>query len=149
MLRLLLCVAALAQGAVLTHQLKFDRGQFRVSADRGYDVVLGEGMDVTDESGAPQLPVQPKVIALPGHCRVSGVSFEADDWEPLAAAREPFPVQRQRVLVDTSSLDVFTVPDPGVYAGQYPAATASWTGTSIRCDTQDRAASWSCAVVSG
>jgi hypothetical protein len=131
----LLCVAGLTQGAIVTREFQYEPDQFRLSRDRGFDVVLADGMDVTDEPGAPQLPVQPVVIALPGQCRVTAVSFEAENWRVLKDLSDPFPCQRQRVLADTSATDGLTVPDPRIYAEQYPDEHARWTGTSFTLDS--------------
>ena len=88
-------------------------------------------MDVTDEPGAPQLPVRPVVIGLPGRCRVTAVTFEYSDWTTVKRAAAPNACQKQRVLADTSATDGFTAPNPRVYSKRYPDAPAQWPGTSF------------------
>jgi len=134
------------QAATLTENLRFSRSQFSFAAwdttrNAGhfghvpcYDVVLSQDMDVTDEPGAPQLPVQPVVISLPGRCRVAGVSFEVKGWEQFDGRFDLFPCQRQRVLVDTTNVDGLTAPDAAIYQSQtpYPESPARWTGTGFK-----------------
>jgi len=166
------CVAflltlSLAQAGVMAEELRFKPEQFRVQSTgcslqiagsiQAYDILLGEGMDVSDEAGAPQLPVQPVVIALPGRCRVTGVTFEASGWQAMAGQHQVFPCQKQQVLVagtdlaakskgkgqepkaKTERLDgvTFTEPNRSIYqsAEPYPAMPAKWTGTSFRHDS--------------
>ena len=119
-----------------------------------YEVVLGEGMDVTDEAGAPQLPVQPIVIALPGHQEVTNVTFEVGEWQALEGQHLVLPCQKQEPLVAGTDLGRksefklqnakvktaeedgvgFTQPNPAIYASHsaYPSVPARWTGTSYK-----------------
>ena len=102
----LLLAVSLAQASVLTReftfsprQFQFESGQRLAVSGQPYDIILGEGMDVTDEPGAPQLPVQPIVIALPGRCRVTSVTFEVGKWQTMGGRHNLLPAQRQQVLV--------------------------------------------------
>jgi len=116
--------------------------------------VLGEGMDVTDEAGAPQLPVKPVVIALPGHQQVTNVTFELGEWQALEGEHLVVPCQKQQPLVAGTDLGRnaeckvqnakgktgdedgggFTAPMPSIYesAEPYPASVGRWTGTSYK-----------------
>ncbi len=134
---LLVLFSSMLPAATLVRELNYNPSQFSFAQRQAYDLVLADGLDVTDEPGAPQLPVQPVVIALPGRCRVKGVEFDAGNWEPLAGRYLPFPAQKQRVLVDTTTLDAFTVPDPVIYASHEPCppSPVRWTGTSHRGDS--------------
>jgi hypothetical protein len=119
-----------------------------------YDLVLGDGMDVSDEPGAPQLPVQPVVVALPGRQNVTAVTFDVGEWQALGGKHNVLPAQKQQVLVAGTDLAAkseaksqkpkgktgeqdgvaFTEPNPAIYqsAVPYPASVARWTGTSYR-----------------
>jgi hypothetical protein len=133
----LVLLASVVSAAVLTHELAYHPDRFAFTPSRTYDVLVAEAMDVTDEPGAPQLPVQPVVISLPGPCRVTAVTFETGDWEPFRGRYLPFPAQQQRLLVDTSALDAFTAPDPAIYGSHepYPRSPVRWTGKSHRSDS--------------
>jgi hypothetical protein len=111
-------------------------------------------MDVTDEAGAPQLPVEPVVIALPGHQGVTNVTFEAGEWVALEGQHLVMPCQKQQVLVAGKDLGPrseckvqnakvkmpggngggFTESKLSIYesAEPYPASVGRWTGTSYR-----------------
>jgi len=137
-------------GAATSNSLR-DSPRFRGHVPR-YDVVLGEGMDVSDEAGAPQLPVEPVVIALPGQQRITAVTFEVGEWKALGGECNVLPAQKQQVLVAGTDLAPkskgkgqkprakaeggvgFTAPNPSIYqsAKPYPASVARWTGTSYR-----------------
>jgi hypothetical protein len=138
-------------------QFTFENGPRLGAVPVGYEVVLGQGMDVSDEPGAPQLPVQPVVIVLPRHCRVTGVTFEVSGWQAMAGQHQVFPCQKQQVLVAGTDLAAkseaksqkpkaktgeqdgvaFTEPNPVIYqsAKAYPTSVARWTGTSFRHDS--------------
>jgi hypothetical protein len=159
----LLLTFAPAWAAVHTAELTFKPSQFHTEfaggslqlAGEDYEVVLGDGMDVSDEPGAPQLPVEPAVIALPGRQLVTAVTFEAGEWKALAGEHNVLPVQKQQVLVartdlgpkpqakgqkaqgKTEDADGVTQPDPAIYGSNssYPSAPARWTGTSYRHDS--------------
>ena len=108
---LVFCLA-LVQAGVHTTDLTFSRSQFRIEpatcgsqlAGQRYQVVLGEGMDVSDKPGAPQLPVEPVVIALPGHQSVTTVTFEVGEWKALGGECNVLPAQKQQVLVAGTDL---------------------------------------------
>jgi len=123
----------------------------------GYEVVLGERMDVSDEPGAPQLPVEPVVIALPGYQNVTAVTFEIGFWQSLPGTHNVLPAQRQQVLIAGTDLgrksefklqnanvkmtgedgSGFTHPNPAIYESHsaYPSMPVRWTGTSYRHDS--------------
>ncbi|MBM3321959.1 hypothetical protein FJY69_00525 [candidate division WOR-3 bacterium] len=134
---LLVLFSSMLPAATLVRELTYNPNRFSLAQRQAYDLVLADGMDVTDEPGAPQLPVQPVVIALPGRCRVRAVGFDRGSWEPFTGSFLPLPAQRQRVLVDTSALDAFTAPDPVIYASDaaWPVTPARWTGTSYQGDS--------------
>jgi hypothetical protein len=143
--------------------LTFRPSQFHVEsavgslrfAGEGFQVVFGEGMDVSDEPGAPQLPVEPVVIALSGHQQVTSVTFEVGEWQALPGTHYVLPAQKQQVLVAGTDLggnaesklqnaigkmvgddgSGFTQPIAAIYGSysSYPSAPARWTGTSYRC----------------
>jgi hypothetical protein len=94
-------------------------------------------MDVTDEAGAPQLPVQPVVIALAGRCRVTSVTFDVGAWQKLTGTHNVLPAQQQQVLVAEAAAVSFTSPNLAIYQSTtpYPAIPAKWTGTSYRHDS--------------
>jgi hypothetical protein len=94
-------------------------------------------MDVSDEPGAPQLPVQPAVIALAGRCRVTSVTFEVGAWQKLTGTHNVLPAQQQQVLVAEAAAVSFTSPNLAIYRSHtsYPASAARWTGTSYRHDS--------------
>jgi hypothetical protein len=94
-------------------------------------------MDVTDEAGAPQLPVQPMVIALPGQQRVTAVTFDVGDWQALGSKLNVLPSQRQQVLMAEAKMVSFTAPNATIYQSHvpYPASPVVWTGTSYRHDS--------------
>ena len=114
-------------------------------------------MDVSDEPGAPQLPVQPVVVALPGRQNVTAVTFDVGEWQALGGKHNVLPAQKQQVLVAGTDLAAkseaksqkpkaktgeqdgvaFTEPNPAIYqsAEPYPANVARWTGTSYRHDS--------------
>ncbi|MCX6842510.1 MAG: C25 family cysteine peptidase [candidate division WOR-3 bacterium] len=135
---------SVGQASVLVKKLDFRPSQFtfengpRLGAvPVAYDVVLGEGMDVSDEPGAPQLPVQPVVVALPGRCQVTGVTFEVSGWQAMDGQHQVVPCQKQQVLSTPEGMDGFTSPNPAIYQSTtpYPASPAKWTGTSFRHDS--------------
>jgi hypothetical protein len=125
-----LAVMTTAFAGVLTHDVSFRPGQFELSRTGGYDIVLAPGMDLADQPGAPQLPVQPVTIRLPGLCLVTDVRIEAGDWKPLDTDIVPYPAQEQVPLSRTDLLDAVTGPDPLVYsaAAPWPARPAVQTG---------------------
>ena len=159
----LLLTLAPAQAAAHTTDLTFRPSQFHIEAATSgslfaghtYQMILGDGMDVSDEAGAPQLPVKPVVIALPGQQEVRAVTFEVGKWEVLAGEYNVLPVQKQQVLVAGTDLGAkskakgqkakgkteegvgFTAPNLSIYqsAEPYPASVARWTGTSYRHDS--------------
>ena len=141
LLALVLSLAS-AVAAVHTTDLKFTPSQFRIEpatggsqlAEQTHQVVLGEGMDVTDEVGAPQLPVEPVVIALPGHQRVANATFEVGEWEALKGEHLVLPCQKQQVLSAEAGVAEVTQPDAAIYESYlaYPAAPVRLTGVSYR-----------------
>ncbi|UCG42141.1 MAG: hypothetical protein JSU73_09690, partial [candidate division WOR-3 bacterium] len=130
----LTAVMTTAFARVLTQDVSFRPGQFELSRTGNYDIVLAAGMDLTDQPGAPQLPVQPVTIMLPGPCLVTDVGIEPGDWKPLDSDIVPYPAQQQFPLSRTDLLDAVTEPDPLVYstAAPWPARPAIWTGTRIQ-----------------
>ena len=130
------------------------RGTVPVFADSNprYEIVLGEGMDVSDEPGAPQLPVEPVVIALAGHQQVTNVTFQAGEWKSIRGQHLVLPCQKQQVLVAGTDLgrkpefklqnakvkmagedeSGFTQPNPAIYESYsaYPPVPVRWTGVS-------------------
>ncbi|MFO7675256.1 MAG: C25 family cysteine peptidase [bacterium] len=130
---LLAAAAGVAGAAVFETTLSFRRADFALDERDGYAVVTGAGMDVTGKPGAPQLPVVPLALELPGQAKVRAVRVEADGWRELAAA-VPFPAQPQRPLSLRTAAAAFTAPDPAFYAtdGTWPASAGEWTGTGRR-----------------
>ncbi len=109
-----------------------------------YDVVLGDGMEVSDEPGAPQLPVQRVVIALSGHQQVTNVTFEVGEWQALEGQHMVLPVQKQQVLSAGArgegrgaEVVAVTQPNADIYRSYapYPSNPVRWTGTSYRLGT--------------
>ncbi len=147
--RLLLLVlgVSLVHAGVSVTDLRFSPQQFRfesaVNSPKStvsglpFDLVLGNGMDVSDEPGAPQLPVQPVVIALAGRCRVTGVTFEVGAWQKLNGTHNVLPAQQQQVLMQGTGAAEVTQPNAAIYQSHapYPASPARWTGTSYRHDS--------------
>ncbi len=135
---LLLCSVLLfalpAVGAVHTQTADFRPTDFTTTGRNDYTLVLGNGMDVTDVPGNPQLPVQALAIELDGRCRVIDVRVRATAWKQLASGVTAFPSQRQVILSLDGAADGPTAPDPEVYASAtpYPAEPATWTGTGHR-----------------
>jgi hypothetical protein len=146
LLTLVLGVSLVHAGVSVT-DLRYSPQQFRFESPVNslkstvpglpFDLVLGDGMDVSDEPGAPQLPVQPVVIALAGRCRVTGVTFEVGAWQKLTGTYNVLPAQQQQVLVAEADAVSFTSPNPAIYQSTtpYPASPAKWTGTSYRRDS--------------
>ena len=128
-----LLVAAVAHAAVVTENISFRTSQFDVAHRDAYSVVLGEGMGVSDEPGAPQLPVMPVAVNLPGRGRVTGVSVFAKGWVEYRSDVSVFPAQHQVPLSWQEENAGFTAPDPAIYgaAQPYPAVPAVWTGVGI------------------
>jgi hypothetical protein len=134
----LLLTLAFARAGVHTTDLTFRSSQFHIEfAGEGFQVVLGEDMDVSDEAGAPQLPVEPMVIALPGHQNVTAVTSEVGKWQALQGQHLVLPGQKQQVLSAEAGADAVTQPDSDIYRSysSYPSAPARWTGTSYRHDS--------------
>ncbi|HTW92948.1 MAG TPA: C25 family cysteine peptidase [bacterium] len=117
-----------------------------------YELVLGDGMDVSDEPGAPQVPVEPVVIALEGHQQVASVTFEVGAWRAIGGQHLVLPCPKQQVLVAGTDLGVrseaksqkpkaktvaATEPNAAIYQSEnpYPTSVARWTGTSYRHDS--------------
>ncbi|MBM3315059.1 hypothetical protein FJY71_04355, partial [candidate division WOR-3 bacterium] len=130
----LLLAAAVLQAGTVTETFTFNAGDLRLVDRDGVTLVTGAGMDVTDQPGAPQLPVRPLSVALPGRARVTAVRFEPQGWTELAAGITPFPAPRQVILSLADNAVSATAPDPGFYqAGRpWPEQPAVWTGTSTR-----------------
>jgi hypothetical protein len=110
-----------------------------------YVVITGQDMDVTDEPGAPQLPLKPVQLVLPGRCRVKAVRVTPGSWSKLSENVRPMPAQRQQVLSLNrdgaragcpcyNANAAFTEPDPQYYevGKPYPSEPAVWTGAAYR-----------------
>ncbi len=129
---LVILMATLVQAGVLKQTIDFKAGEFDFSQRDGYSVVLGSEMDVTDDPGAPQLPVRPVVLTLPGNCEVSEVRVNAAGWVLLERDAVLFPCQKQVILCQVANDDWgMTNQNPAIYESKspYPASPAVWTGT--------------------
>ena len=118
----------------ITENVNFSKGDFRLAESQGYGLVIGQAMDVTDQPGAPQLPVRPVSLTLPVRARVTAVRAEPEAWVGLETGVTAFPAQQQAILSKSEKLAAFTAPDPAVYESSqpWPAEPAVWTGTSTR-----------------
>ncbi len=130
---LLVLTASLAYAGVLKQHISFKASQFDFSQKDNYSVILGRNMDVTDEPGAPQLPVKPVSLTLPGNCQVTDVRIKAQGWKPLENNIQVFPCQKQVILCRVMS-DEYQMTDeanPEIYQSEkpYPESPAVWTGT--------------------
>ncbi len=125
----------LAAGAQLVREFEFESSRFKLEQAGRFVLVLGVDQEVTDDPGAPQLPVVPAVLALPGECRASRVLIDAADWQELAAAVTPYPAQEQHVLADQRLRDWFTSPNAACYSTTHPSLPGRWTGTSVSPDS--------------
>ena len=146
LLSLVLGVSLVHAGVSVT-DLRYSPRQFRLESQvnslkstvssHPFDLVLGNDMDVSDEPGAPQLPVQPVVIGLAGRCRVTSVTFEVGAWQAIGGKLNVSPCQKQQVLMAEASTAGLTAPNPTIYQSHvpYPASAARWTGTSFRHDS--------------
>jgi len=130
----LVLLGLVAQAETVRESFGFDEGQFDIARHEGWSVVTGQGMDVSDEPGAPQLPVKPAVITLPGRCAVRDVRIRASGWEEIAVDAAPFPAQEQVVLSRRDGLDRLTGANVGIYSSPeaWPEAPGTWTGTGLR-----------------
>ncbi len=93
---LLLCAAA--QAATLEHTLTFTEQNLAVESRGGYDHVRLGAHLLTDEVGAPQLPVVPVQLALPPGAVVTGVSVTHTESAEIIGTFRPYPAQAPRLL---------------------------------------------------
>ena len=131
---ILLLAAATLRAGTVNENINFSKNDFRLLDHQGYGLVIGQDMDVTDQPGAPQLPVRRVSLALPVRARVTAVRAKPEAWVGLQADATVFPAQQQAILSSTKKLAAVTAPDPAVYTSSrpWPDQPAVWTGTSTR-----------------
>ncbi len=129
-----LLVASLALGETISSGFKFSEEQFLRTEHDGYMLLTGNGLDVTDVPGAPQLPVKAVTVELPGRGAVKSVHVQAERWERLETGVRVLPAQKQVILSRLDAVDALTGPDPAIYESwsAWPAEPWVWTGTGIR-----------------
>jgi len=131
---ILFLAATVLQAGTMSEKVNFSKQDFQLADHQGYGLVTGQAMDVTDQPGAPQLPVRPVSLTLPGRARVTAVQAKPEAWVGLESDATVFPSQQQAILSKSNKLAAFTAPDPAVYESSrpWPDQPAVWTGTSTR-----------------
>jgi len=109
-----LLLGSTAQAATLEHTLSFTEQDFVIEARDGYDHIRLGAHLLTDEIGAPQLPVVPLQLALPPGSIITGLSVLNTESTEIVGTFHPYPAQAPQLL-----------PVPGIEFPAKPFASPS------------------------
>lgn len=119
-------VSATAPAATLEHTIHFNEQNLVIESQDGHDRIrLGSAL-VTDEIGAPELPLVPIQLALPAGSIITGVRVTNTESTDLIGDYAPYPAQPPRLLpVPGVQLPVkpFARPDRARYESGEPYPT--------------------------
>ncbi len=93
-----LSLSASAQAATLEHTLVFSEQNLVIDSRDGYDHVRLGAYLLTDEIGAPELPVVPVQLALPPGSVITGVLVTNTESTEIIGTFHPYPAQPPRLL---------------------------------------------------
>ncbi len=115
----------------------FDRQDIQLQFDEGYAQVRVTGCEITDEPGAPELPVKAVMVALPLGAKITGITIldtetEFLDGEHLLACAQP------PVILSQDEITQRAEPDENIYASDqpYPENIIELRGEGIYGDYQ-------------
>jgi hypothetical protein len=117
-------------------QIDFSREGIELRSADGYTKVRMPGCEITDQIGAPELPVRAVTFALPSgarNCRVEIVEMETEtmDGDFLVSYAQP------PVILSMNEVTRFAAPDENIYGSDelYPEQIVEIRGTG-QCDNQ-------------
>ncbi|MBN2105533.1 choice-of-anchor D domain-containing protein [bacterium] len=125
-------------GRTDTYHFSFDRSRLTFSEISGYDAVFYGDLDVTHETGAPQLPVHAVYLAVPPGRTIADIRVIQADSIILPGTYHIYPVQPPHILSNKTPVR-WKDPDASIYAskGAYPekiveiASSGSLSGQSV------------------
>ncbi|MBN1827467.1 MAG: choice-of-anchor J domain-containing protein [Candidatus Eisenbacteria bacterium] len=95
---LLAGAATTAHADVLEQEIRFDRDALTIYGDGEYDRVVLRGTSLPFDPGAPELPVSPFHLALPGGAVVESVELTGAEWTLIPGRYTVRPTQPPAVL---------------------------------------------------
>ena len=124
-----------ALAGIITHKTLFQKSDLKFSKLENYDVVRIEGMEMSNEVGAPQLPVYLINLAIPKGERVERIDVVQSDFELLQGWFDILPVQKPVILSSAAikkGTIALTQPDISFYSKDdyYPSKVVQILGTS-------------------
>ncbi len=119
---------------ITTVSLQFDREELEIIGSGGYDHICFAGCDLSDEVGAPQLPVAVRHVSLPAGAVITGARTTRTKDEVLPGSFHIFPVQPPAMLGipgRTVPVPQFTEPDESIYRSRstFPRAVVEPSGS--------------------
>lgn len=117
----------------ITERIEFSLDQFLFSKSGQFDRIYLSGANITDQVGAPQLPVKSVSFSLPANSRVEKIEISSYEKEEIKGTYDVYPVQPPRILSlgkGRYERIPFTLPDSEVYSSSqaYPGKAAELTG---------------------
>lgn len=121
-------------GGEIKKTIEFSPDALVFSKSGEFDVVYLSGCNLTDQIGAPQLPVRSISFSLPANSRVEGVEINSYVREEIEGIYDIFPVQPPQILSlnkDKKDKIPFTSPDSKIYSSSqaYPGRIAELSGS--------------------
>lgn len=118
----------------ITERIEFSLDEFLFSKSGGFDQVYLRGAGITDQVGAPQLPVKSISFSLPANSRVELIDVNSFERQEIEGTYNIYPLQKPRILSAGRGKDEvipFTSPDVGIYSSYqpYPGKIADLTGS--------------------
>jgi hypothetical protein len=136
----------------ISHTSTFQHGDMLITSDSTgtYDIVIMDGLTVTRDSGAPQLPVEYVKLILPANTQVYNLTITATT-DSLSGEYLVYPAQT--LASGRATSEEFVEPDSLIYATDalYPYCKAEvvqdgfWSGNRPYCNT----GRISCTIQSG
>jgi hypothetical protein len=112
--------------------IEFSSDELTFFKSEGYDKVYLSGGDITDQVGAPQLPMKSIFFSVPANSRALSLEINSFDKQRIEGTYHIFPAQRPQILSLAKDKPIpFTSPESRIYSSSqaYPGKVAQLVGS--------------------